>query len=220
MCCDSAHLQCMKRLINALWANTVSVLLIFLGLSADQKCSFYCRQTNTTVCDWLQLSDAPTQRNTKVQLLQFIYMKQNIIIFKSVIKREFFSMSTCFGQIRKRAVVCYVYEPIPSWIRHAGWFRRLEFWVSGWRLCQRHSQCQTTVTEAAMKGLHTDDGVTVWRCVCCSVANTAGILPPPSAVWDSFKHGVKRTSAVVFSRAFTSHRPDVYCVVKQERLCF
>lgn len=66
-------------------------------------------------------------------------------------------MSTCFGQIRKRAVVCYVYDLIPI----AGWFRRLEFRVSGWRLCQRHSQCQTTVTEAAMKGLHTDDGVTV-----------------------------------------------------------
>lgn len=39
MCCDNAHLQCMKRLINALWANTVSVLLIFLGLSAGQKCT-------------------------------------------------------------------------------------------------------------------------------------------------------------------------------------
>lgn len=69
-----------------------------------------------------------------------------------------------------------VYDRILNWICQVGGFWRLEFWVSGWRLCQQHSQCQITVTEAEMKGIHADQGVTVWRCACCSVANTADIL--------------------------------------------
>lgn len=66
---DNAHPQCMKRLINALWANTVSVLLIFLGLSAGQRCTLQLLlQANKydsvrlTAAFW---ANAPKQRNTK-----------------------------------------------------------------------------------------------------------------------------------------------------------